>query len=359
MDPSASVTLCIYCGADNPVKRRTCIVCHNDLISERDVTEAHDELVSSKQPVDISGLNPSSTVENGFSYPDWDALVGQVEKKYSKEDWSAIYVELAQQWLLQLKADLGGNYHCYESEYFLLLCAEGAAPSRTILGYAEGSLTALRKYGERLLPPREYRKRAILVFNDQEDYYAYISHFYPDGTHSLSAGITVNRGYVHIAFRFTWVFSAKPVITHELVHDGIAHLRVPTWVHEGLAQKLERMVAGQGFDLDGELAARHHALWDEQNIQEFWAGVSFYGPDEHNELSYSLAYILVELLCENWDRFLDFVLEADYRDAGQDASLHALERCLGETAAGFLGSGNWRPHRKAIATLQQQRWGSG
>jgi len=154
---------------------------------------------------------------------------------------------------------------------------------------------------------------------------------------------------MHIAFPFTWIYSARRVITHELVHNCIAHLHIPSWLHEGMAQKLERLVMNtQGFALDHDLAIQHHAHWTEQNIQEFWSGASFYVGDERNKLSYSLAEILTEFLSTDWKAFLEFVSEADYRDAGQDASLRILNRCLGETLGQFLGPGNWRPQRKAI-----------
>ena len=106
----------------------------------------------------------------------------------------------------------------------------------------------------------------------------------------------------------------------------------------------------------GEITVRNriHGGIKKTAIQEFWSGVSFYGSDERNELSYSLALILVELLGANWDPFLDFILRADYRDGGQNASLEALDRCLGETMAEFLGPGNWRPQRKIIAAHQRR-----
>jgi len=111
----------------------------------------------------------------------------------------------------------------------------------------------------------------------------------------------------------------------------------------------------QSVILDRELAKEHHAWWNEENIQGFWAGTSFYGPDEGNKLSYSLGEIMVELLSNNWAYFLNFVQNADPRHGGQDAALKCLDRCLGEILGGFLGPGEWRPNRKAIAELWEQR----
>jgi hypothetical protein len=314
-----------------------------------------DELLPVTNPPDLSGVELTFEEEQGLSHPDWKRVSKAVRETKPKTEWWNIFHELSKQWLLQLKTDLGGNCHVFESENFLFLSAEGSAATGTMMQYAESSLASLQKSCGELFASGTYGKRAVLVFTDPDDYYAYVSHFHIEGAHSLSSGMMLHSGYFHIAFPFTWVFSSRRIIIHELVHNCIAHLPISTWLHEALAQKLERMALNQSFSLDRDLAAEHHAHWTEQNIQEFWPCASFYVADERNKLSYSLSEILIELLSTDWQSFLAFVLEADYRDAGQDASVRILARCLGETIAEFLGPGNWRPQRKAIAEYQRAR----
>jgi hypothetical protein len=67
-----------------------------------------------------------------------------------------------------------------------------------------------------------------------------------------------------------------------------------------------------------------------------------------SRVSYSLGNILVVLLADK-PGFVEFVKSADWKDAGQDAAVSYLEQDLGEVLGGFLGPGNWRPQRKAIA----------
>src|SRR5258708_22093646 len=133
------------------------------------------------------------------------------------------------------------------------------------------------------------------------------------------------------------------VICHELTHDCLSHLRLPGWLNEGLCQGMEREIFRRGVVVDDELAKEHYAYWNETNIQEFWAGTSFYQPDKGNRLSYSLAEVLTGVLSENWEDFLNFVEQADPHDAGQDAALKCLNRSLGAVAADFLGAVEWRP----------------
>jgi hypothetical protein len=164
--------------------------------------------------------------------------------------------------------------------------------------------------------------------------------------------------------------SAANTIVHELTHDCLAHLPLPLWLNEGVAVTLQKAIApvewgsSQGDQtvlyaesvnwrppiMWDELADRHYAFWDEDNIQTFWAGKSFFIPGESNELSYSLAEVFVKLLSErgNADTFRAFLGTANWNDAGQTAALDILGADLGEIATTFLGEGNWRPVRKAL-----------
>lgn len=364
MDSQESPRRCSYCGWQDAEAVSNCTHCGTPLASEEPLPPeplppAGDELLPADEVVDVSGIDLRPDTEYGFSYPDWKFVAEQVRAAFPREKWWPVYHTLAQRWLLQIKLELGGDYHCYESENLLLVSAEGATRSRSLLHSAESSLAFLHQQCGSLLKRTAYGKRAIIAFSDEDDYYTYISHFHRDGAHSLSSGVMIHAGYLHIAINLYGVKNASQIITHELVHNCIAHLPVPTWLHEGFAQKLEHLAGSNQFVLDHDLVEKHHSFWTGENIQQFWAGTSFYGPDEGNKLSYSLAEILVNLLADDWNRFLEFVRLADHRDAGQDAALKALDRSLGDVVGDFLGPGNWRPQRKIIADLQKKRTESG
>lgn len=318
-------------------------------------------MVSDQPAADLFQLDPEVAelpavaldyeVEHGFSYPDWEKIWRQVNASIPHSVWDAVYRRAACEWLHQLCKDLGGNYRRYESGRFLMMCAEGRLVSEALLGYAEKSQEAISDQIGKLNQRVDYGKQLLLVFSEEDDYYTYISHFYPEGTHNLSKGVFISGGYGHVAMPFTFVFAAKSIITHELVHNSLFHLRVPTWLNEGLAQRIERRISNRGFGLDRELVQRHRAFWNAENVQEFWAGAAFGEPGDASELSYSLGEILVELLAADYADFLDFVSEADWRDGGQDAAVRLLNKDLGEVVGGFLGLGAWRPNRKKLSDL--------
>jgi len=339
---------CAFCSTENPAGRQVCLLCGNDLIPTHPQSNSFQS-----EPETWELLEPflEYESEHGYSYPDWEKVWQQVNARIPRSSWNAVYRRLARQWVSQLCEDLGGDYRGYESERFLLMCAEGRKVSETLLQYSENAQAAIAGQIGKLNDREVFGKQVLLVFSEDDDYFTYISHFYPDGTHNLSSGVFIYAGYGHVALPFRFAFSAKAVLIHELVHNSLFHLPIPTWLNEGLAQRIERHLGNRGFVLDGELAHRHREFWNAENIQRFWAGFSFGEPGDSSQLSYSLGEILVELLAGNYAAFIDFVSEADWRDAGQDAAVRIVDKDLGAVMEGFLGSGDWRPNRKKLSDL--------
>ncbi|HZV35154.1 MAG TPA: zinc ribbon domain-containing protein [Verrucomicrobiae bacterium] len=378
--------VCSYCGHNNPEEAQTCADCGLDLPANpippseparegprkvsTPVTSERPVLLSAgffenAEPLDVSKIDMGFSFEVGFSWPDWKKIRQSIQTAFPKDQWPQAWREAGILWITQLKEDLGGNYERYESWNFLLLSAEGEETSDSLLKIAEQTVEVV-ECGLNFSTRRElYGKRVILAFNEEDDYYSYISHFYSEGNFSRSGGMFIQTGgYAHVAFPFIGMQYVPPVLAHELTHNCLMDLHMPRWLNEGLTMRVEKQLnrsyTTRGFNapapiLDRELAQAHHALWNEKNIQEFWGGSSFFTPGDINKLSYNLAEIMVELLSDNWTDFLNFVQNADPCDAGQDAALKCLDCDLGETLARFLGPGQWRPNRKAIADLWNEK----
>jgi hypothetical protein len=287
----------------------------------------------------------------GFSRPNWDAIRTFIQQRVSAEDLFAAWDFAARLWLRQLCKDLGGEARVYRSAHFLCVSDVPPATTQTLLMFAESVLTVIRNDLQTAAWTGYHGRHVVLFFCDQEDYYAYISFFHREGLNPLSGGVFLGDGYAHVALPFVNPRYAEHTIIHELVHNLLAHLRLPLWLNEGLAMVIERSIERRRFLLDQEVVERHSRQWTEKTIQTFWAGTSFYVPGESNELSYGLAEILVTLLWEKGSAFIEFTKHADWRDAGQDAAIRILATDLGDLVGGFLGPGTWRPQRKAIAEL--------
>jgi hypothetical protein len=342
---------CIYCGSSSQ-GGETCSKCKND-ISDSSPGEGpfQDEfLPCGFDSSELDSIDLGFSFEEGFSRPDWKQVWLRVQHRFGKEEWHDVYQELARKWLLQLKEDIGGSYRIHESAHFYLLCAEANRPAKKLLRYAEDALEKIEAYLGAADKTKVFGKKVILSFSEEDDYYQYISYFYREGEHNLSSGIFLTRGYAHIAFPLRDIFAARQLLIHELVHNCLFGRSIPLWLEEGLAQLAERAILNRGFLVNRETAEAHRAFWDEQRIQEFWSGLSFQRTGESNQLSYSLAAILVYILSQRAQNFREFIKRVERPDAGQNAALEVLDCCLGNALEGLLGQGDWRPNRKVIAS---------
>jgi len=302
--------------------------------------------------VDLNKLEASFCFKEGFSRPNWQLIGNHVERTVESEDLHKAWTQVACQWAARLKDDLGGDYQVTESTECILLSTADDKSRGRLLGLAERAAGIIPERLGDAAYRGGYGKHLLLLFEEEDDYYQYISYFYPDGNHPASCGIFLHDYYQHIAIYDVSEVETAQTITHELTHYFLGHLPIPLWLNEGLAMTFHRAIAGQQrFSLDHDTADRHPAFWSQTNIQEFWAGTSWQQPGEPSELSYSLAEILMQLMVGDWSDFIQFVQHAHYSDAGQTASLDYLGKDLAEVVVGVLGEGNWRPNRKAIADL--------
>jgi hypothetical protein len=193
-------------------------------------------------------------------------------------------------------------------------------------------------------------KDLLIIFDDEAQYYNYVSYYYPDsGEFAFSGGMHISAGCSHFVTIKSDLRSIEPTIAHEMTHGCLAHLPIPKWLNEGLAVNTEHRLAGAGRPLytPDQMHEKHLRFWGEAEIQEFWSGNSFQRTDNGNELSYDLARILVDQFSRDWARFTAFVLAADYADAGRAAALAHLELPLGAAAAAILEKSplpQWEPN---------------
>jgi hypothetical protein len=340
---------CAYCGHQNDDDVKECRHCGTNFPAPAIIDASPNVNEPAVAPLtDLHGLDMGFEEVEGFSRPNWKLVYEFVKTHVPRDDLSAAWDYIVAQWLEQLAADLGGGCHVRRSHSFYCLSDLEPETTNTLLAYAERVVDTIRSSLDGAAWTGYQGKHVLLLFSDADDYFAYISYYHKEGSHILSSGIFIRKGYAHIALPYVTTYAAQHVLVHELTHNLLCHLPIPLWLNEGLAVLIEQTVTQKPFVLNRELADRHHAFWNEANIQKFWAGKSYNVPGDESQLSYSLGNILVVLLADK-PGFVEFVKAADWKDAGQDAAVSYLEQDLGEVLGGFLGPGNWRPQRKAIA----------
>jgi hypothetical protein len=279
------------------------------------------------------------TWHEGYPILDWTPARAWVDAQPEKRR-AAAWSECERAWLLHLRDALGKHFHLQESESAAVLSSLEPNAARAALEYMARTLRRIGAVLKGIVEPESWGKDILILFDDQESYYRYVSHYYPEkGEFATSGGMHINTGCSHYVAITGTLPQLETVIAHEMTHGCLDHLPLPLWLNEGLAVNTEQRLAGAPRPEYGAAERLHERLrrfWSVVSIQEFWSGASFHRPGESNPLSYDLARILVEQLAKDWDPFREFVLHADRADGGAAAAHQHLGLDLGELVTTLL-----------------------
>jgi len=337
------VRICGYCGEENNGELSSCTRCGTEL---RELAKTNSTYVCQFPGLEAV-VEESCAVLEGFRRPDWKNIERYINDTFNEELKPTAWDEASIAWVKVLQKDLGGDYHLSISGRSVVLSELEPESRHQLAETAEATNDSLRWMLPGLAPSEGFRGlTVILIFSEQDDYYTYAAYFYPEGTHSFTWGLCLHGFLPHVAINLS-LGRGLPyvVLTHELVHKYVAHLKLPFWIDEGLAGMIERRVhPSPAREFDN--VASEWSYWNHETVQHFWAGASF------GTLSYWLAEMLLDRLARNRQAFLEFLRLARPEDAGNSAAQKCFGVGLGELAYEFLGPGSWSPDPTTIAKLQ-------
>jgi hypothetical protein len=291
---------------------------------------------------------------DGIPRADWEAIWLRIESTIPPERIHEALTAVALEWLREVARALDGEYLVAETPSFAILSGFGPKPARTLTTFLEG---ARRRILTELLPEIANDdgpgKLAVVHLLCVEEYTSYIAHFLPDsGEYSATAGMFLFRpdgsasaaGYGQVVLLGSDPLQIERIAAHELTHACLSHLPIPGWLNEGLADTVEGALLGSpAFGLSREDLDEHRACWADGAIREFWSGRSVHRPDDRSRLTYQLGRALVEALSDDYAKFREFVLRADWADGGESAAREVFGSGLGDVVASILGPGDWGP----------------
>lgn len=287
-------------------------------------------------PFDFSG---TLRWEERLPTPDWEALHAWWSATADAQESARLWLEAERGFLLHLAAALGPSYRVHESRDALLLSRLDDRAARVVTDHVARTRARVLRLLPGLAEVPDLGKDVFLLFADTDDYYRYISRYYPEGgEYAGSAGVHISQGCGHFAAHGTDLLHIEPTVVHEMTHSLVSHLPLPLWLNEGIAVNTERSLCAAGPDHElVERQARHRTFWNPERIAAFWSGEAFHSPGEHvAELAYDLARQLVQGLATNWPAFRSFALRAHFSDAGEAAAHELLGVGLGELVASVL-----------------------
>ncbi|MEM1176472.1 MAG: hypothetical protein AAGI27_16890 [Pseudomonadota bacterium] len=288
---------------------------------------------------------------DGFPRPRWDSISERVFSE-PEDTWAAAWGDWSNRWVNSVLDQLPESYRLVETDNFLVVSSENDRYVELLSNFLERSLLRILSSLQGIASDEGYGKHVLLMFSNQELYYQYISHFYPDdGEFILSSGVFLDPGYGHFVFPFLEMSEAEATSAHELTHACLSHLPIPLWLNEGFAVTMEDEICGSApLHMDNERFSEHASFWDDETIQEFWLGTSFNRTDQGSVLSYELARYCVRALSHDYDAFVAFANSASYLDSGEAAAVEVFGGSLGGLVHQFFGDGNWSPRPELWTT---------
>lgn len=303
--------------------------------------------------IDVGGgsLDFLALIELKDSVPhvDWDRVHTWCDDFADSSLGDDAWLACERAWLLHLRDALGAGYRLFESATALLLTRQDDRAVELTLAFIARTSQRVQRLLGRTAEVSDRGRDILIAFDDPDAYYGYVTTFYPaDGEIPTSAGVFIGSGCGHFASIQSELNALEPTIAHEMTHALLAHLPLPAWLNEGIAVNVEHRLAGGTPDTAAmrELVQQHRAFWTPANIQTFWSGSSYCGPDQAVHLSYDLGRIIASALGQDWNQFEDFVLAAHWDDAGDSAAREVLAVDLGGFVCSFLGADApeaWRP----------------
>jgi hypothetical protein len=306
---------------------------------------------ASPAPVAVHERIPVAMVwrtDTRLPIPDWQAMQ-EADPGGDDAARHAHWRSAAWHWLEALADRSGTGLSVSESKDFLLLSALPPRHAELFLAFCQRVLRRVRGSLAELVDGSGWGPHVAIVFPEDDAYYDYVSHYYPEGgEYAMSSGMFIQAGYGHFVLPESELGAMEPVIAHELTHCLLAHLPIPAWLNEGLAVNTEHAIFPQLADpraqLHGprELGVQHARYWDADAIQAFWSGKSFLRTDDGNRLSYDLAAKITALAARDEPAFRAFVAHAHMDDAGVAAE-HHLGYPVAHLVEAVLGEGPWQP----------------
>jgi hypothetical protein len=286
----------------------------------------------------------------GYPFLDWTQTRAWVDGLNVQARRAEAWLACERGWLLHFRDALGKEFRLDESDTAAIVSSLAPNVASAALQFMGRTLRRIGAVLDGIVQTDPWGKDILIVFDDQETYYRYVSHYYPDsGEFAFSGGMHIDSGCSHFVTVKNDLQHLEATIVHEMAHACLGHLPLPLWLNEGLAVNTERRLAAASRQTLGSAERMHERLrrfWSAVSIQDFWSGVSFQRPGHSNELSYELARILVEQLAKDWASFRDFVLRADRADAGAAAARACLGLELGDAVTALLERGtpkSWSP----------------
>lgn len=178
---------------------------------------------------------------NDFPILDWAAVDAWLREAIPDDKQAVAWGDCERAWLLHFRASLGETFYLHEGPTAVVVSSLSEPEVRAMLQYMERTLKRVAAVLEGIAVPPPWGKDLLIAFDDQQQYYDYVSYYYPEsGEFAFSGGMHINAGCSHYVTLKSDLRSMETVLAHEMTHGCLSHLPIPMWLNEGLAVNTEQ-----------------------------------------------------------------------------------------------------------------------
>ena len=112
--------------------------------------------------------------------PDWEAIASNISDELSDDEINATWDQICQQWLKRVASEYGSDYRIESTANFLILSNESTRYVDVFSAFLERTLKRILKALNGVANDEGNGKHVAMIFKDADDYYHYISRFYPE-----------------------------------------------------------------------------------------------------------------------------------------------------------------------------------
>ena len=128
--------------------------------------------------IDIKWLEQCLLTQEGLPRPDWVAVQRYVDDHFSEEDQSYLWNEIVREWMRLLMQGFAGDYRAIESDNFILISPADESYNVAMSKHLEYCRRRILHVSKGITSDEGYGKFVVIIFEDVEAYYQYVSYFY-------------------------------------------------------------------------------------------------------------------------------------------------------------------------------------
>lgn len=173
-------------------------------------------------------------------------LTSWVNDNVALESRASLLDEAKRAWLLHVRDALGTDYQLTESTSALLLSSLESTRARSTANFLSKAREQVLGVLEGIAQAPEWGKDILIVFEDAESYYRYLSFFYPDAAaRGLSRGMYIRAATGHFVAVKADLYATQSLMVQETTRNCLAHLPLPLWLNVGIAVNTERQLVNK------------------------------------------------------------------------------------------------------------------